>query len=112
MKSILFPGLGILLTVMVLISCKPGDHGVSPVIHTTTDNVTVSTFAGDGRYGLAEGKTEFSSFYEPYDVAADGHGNVYVADWRNARIRKVSAGIVSTLAGNDTQGYSDGNGSN
>src|SRR5205809_1525896 len=49
--------------------------------------------------------------YEDYyagisGIAADGTGNVYVADGGNHRIRKISsAGIVTTIAGNGEDGY-------
>jgi hypothetical protein len=46
----------------------------------------------------------------PYDVAVDNMGNFYVADGYNNRIRKVnSAGIITTIAGNDTMGYNGDN---
>jgi sugar lactone lactonase YvrE len=43
----------------------------------------------------------------PLDVAVDGAGNIYIADYKNNRIRKVSPdGIIRTIAGNGVQGYS------
>ena len=37
-------------------------------------------------------------------------GNVYIADWYNSRIRKVSSGIITTIAGTGTSSYSGDNG--
>jgi NHL repeat len=39
-------------------------------------------------------------------VAVDGQGNVYIADTFNHRVRKVSGGIITTIAGTGTAGYS------
>jgi len=39
-------------------------------------------------------------------VAVDGDGNLYFADSGNNRIRKVTNGIITTIAGNGTAGYS------
>jgi len=48
----------------------------------------------------------------PYGVALDGGGNLYIADQGNARLREVStSGIISTVAGNGTCGYTGDGGS-
>ena len=60
----------------------------------------VSTLAGTGSIGSANGPGISATFSFPYGVAVDGAGNVYVADTGNHRIRKITAaGDVSTLAG-------------
>ncbi len=69
----------------------------------------VSTLAGSSS-GYAEGNGTSAQFSQPYQIAVDGNGNVYVADAGNHRIRKITAaGEVSTLAGG-TQGTNDGTG--
>ena len=69
----------------------------------------VSTFAGLGN--AADGPAVQATFNAPNDVVVDAEGNVYVADWANHKIRKITPqGVVSTLAGNGTQGYLDATG--
>jgi uncharacterized protein (TIGR03437 family) len=59
------------------------------------------TFAGDG------GPAASASLKAPEGVAVDTAGNLYIADRDNYRIRKVSTnGIITTFAGNGTQGFS------
>lgn len=59
---------------------------------------TVTTLAGNGNLGLADGVGAKATFYGPSDVAVDGQGNVYVADTLNHVIRKITAdGTVKTL---------------
>jgi sugar lactone lactonase YvrE len=75
----------------------------------------VSTFAGlAGNYGTSDGTGTNAQFYLPADVAADSSGNLYVADYGNNTIRKISpAGAVTTLAGLAlTPGSADATGTN
>ena len=68
----------------------------------------VGTFAGTGIAG-ASNVTDSVSFSSPLGVAVDGTGNVYVADYENNLIRKITqAGVVSTLAGSGAKGADDG----
>ncbi|MEI6715941.1 MAG: immunoglobulin domain-containing protein [Verrucomicrobiota bacterium] len=85
-----------------------GNHKIRKI----TSSGVVSTFAGSGANGAADGPGSTASFSSPYGVAVDGLGNVYVADYDNNKIRKItSSGLVSTLAGAGVAGSTDGPGS-
>jgi len=74
---------------------------------------TVSTYAGTGQPGAANGPANQATFYYPNSLAVDGAGNVYVADGVNNLIRKITPnGIVSTLAGSGAAGAVDSVGVN
>ena len=69
----------------------------------------ITTVAGDGTAGYSGdgGPAASAQLNVPVAVAADGGGNIYIADSFNARIRMVSpSGIITTVAGNGGAGYS------
>jgi len=81
------------------------------VIRKIAPNGDVSTLAGSGSPGSADGTGLAASFSHPVGVAVDLLGNVYVADQGNNMIRKISkTGLVTTLAGSTSAGSADGSG--
>ncbi len=68
--------------------------GTDGVIRTVAGNGT-STFSGDG------GQATNASLSTPAGIAVDASGNLYIADYNNTRVRKVSSGgIITTIANN------------
>ncbi len=73
-------------------------------INTIAGNGSVG-FSGDGHSAVA------ASFFGPFCVAVDSTENVYVVDFYNARVRRISraTGIITTVVGNGIEGYSGDN---
>jgi hypothetical protein len=72
----------------------------------------INTFAGSGTQGYSgdNGPATSAQLDQPYSVAVDSSANLYIADTPNSRIRMVSNGVITTVAGTGTQGYSGDNG--
>jgi sugar lactone lactonase YvrE len=107
-------------------------------IRKIAPNGGVTTIFGDGAKGFHDGnlasaqfsfdhpalndlssslllpiRLDLRSMFFPTGVAVDASGNVFVADYGNHSIRKISAaGAVSTIAGNGAPGFRDGSGAN
>ena len=70
---------------------------------------TITTIAGTGVHGSSGdgGPAVAAQLYNPHGVAVDGAGNLYIADRRNQRIRKVdTTGTITTIAGTGEYGFS------
>ena len=87
-----------------LASCK------LPTTTTPGKSWVVSTFVGNGTegYNTANAIGIGAQFRRPYAMAVDSADNVYVADYGNHCIRKITPeGVVSTFAGSRTAGFAD-----
>jgi uncharacterized protein (TIGR03437 family) len=71
-------------------------------------NGVITTVAGNGTQGFSgdNGPATSAELNQPEGIAADSAGNLYIADWQNSRIRKVANGVITTVAGNGTRGFS------
>ena len=82
------------------------NNSVIRKVHTSGIMTTVAG-NGTGGYSGDSGPATSAELYLPIGVAVDGAGNLYIADTGNQHIRKVDAsGIITTVAGNGTAGYS------
>jgi gliding motility-associated-like protein len=80
-------------------------------VPATSHYTQVSTFAGNGVAGANDGPATAAEFNNPFGIAIDQAGNIYVADLQNSEIRKITpAGVVSVFAGSGVSGYADGAG--
>ncbi|MEO5804234.1 MAG: hypothetical protein ABIR24_11960 [Verrucomicrobiota bacterium] len=69
-----------------------------------TNNVVVQTFAGSGFSGYVDGVGQQTMFNNPNAIVADSHGNLFVWDHANRRIRRIAPdGTVTTFAGGGNQ---------
>jgi uncharacterized protein (TIGR03437 family) len=69
----------------------------------------ITTVAGTGTFGYSGdgGPATSAQISRPYGIAIDGAGNLYIADYDNHRIRRVSTGgVITTVAGKGTGGFS------
>lgn len=71
----------------------------------------ITSFAGDGTEGFADGPSETAKFSSTYGMVIDKSGALIVSDGPAHRIRRISEGVVSTIAGDGTAGLVNGDGS-
>jgi hypothetical protein len=68
-------------------------------LDATTGILTLVAGNGAARFSGDEGLTTNATLNTPLGLALDSAGNLYIADFGNARIRKVSNGVITTVAG-------------
>jgi uncharacterized protein (TIGR03437 family) len=87
------------------------DEGNAVIRRIALDG-TINTIAGNGNPKFSgDNGPATSAQLDPAAVAVDSQGNLYIADSINYRIRKIDTnGIITTIAGNGTEGYVGDNG--
>jgi sugar lactone lactonase YvrE len=87
-----------------------GDTDYSRIRKVDAGTGIITTIAGNGTFGFSGdgGPATSAELQNPYGVTLDASGNLYIGDAGNARIRRVDArtGIITTIAGNGTNGSS------
>jgi hypothetical protein len=106
-------GTSALFSIIVQFSIDANGNLIIPdetnnVIRTVSPAAVVTTIAGNGVRGFADGAPAAAEFNWPNSAAVDSKGNIYIAD--SIRIRKIGLdGTVSTYAGSSKGGGIDGN---
>ena len=59
-------------------------------IRKITPRGVVTTVAGTGKHGAQNGPAHSATFYRPFALTIDKEGNLYVADYQNNLVRKIS----------------------
>ena len=84
-----------------------GNHQIRKINSSATGEV--STVAGSGLHGYVDGPADEARFDLPNDLVVDQAGNLFISEFNNHTIRKLSVdGKVSTFVGNGSPGFDDG----
>ena len=77
------------------------------IVRKVAANGVIAAFAGTGTAGSSGdgGAATSAQLNGPQGVAVDATGNLYIADTQNHRVRKVSGGNITTVAGSGTAGF-------
>jgi len=88
------------------------EYGNSTLRKITKATGIITTIAGTGVAGYSGDSSSSvgAQLNRPLDVKTDTAGNIYIADWDNYRVRMISSssGLITTIAGDGTEGYIDG----
>ncbi|MGH2711770.1 MAG: hypothetical protein ACRDH9_11280 [Actinomycetota bacterium] len=97
----------------------PGVSGAFPFFIADRDNHrvrrvvggTITTYAGKSHFGGDGGPGTDAALNRPFGLDADSAGNLLIADTENHRVRRLSGGTITTIAGTGAQGFSGDGGS-
>jgi sugar lactone lactonase YvrE len=83
------------------------DKGNNRIRRVNSSGV-ISTVVGNGQQGFSgdNGSAVQAKLNLPSAIAFDAAGNMYIADTGNHRVRRVAGGVITTIAGNGSFGYS------
>jgi gliding motility-associated-like protein len=103
-----------LMSAGAVCSDKAGNIYIADYTHSRIRKVdpsgTITTIAGNGTAGFSGdgGSAVNATLNTPWSMATDAAGNLYFADGKNYRIRKIDAvsGIITTVAGTGAEDYS------
>jgi sugar lactone lactonase YvrE len=106
------PATSALLSTPLGLTAVGGDlyfaDSLNNLVRKITSTGVIITVAGNGELGFSgdDGPALAAQLNSPEGVAVDGDGNLFIADFGNQRIRKVSTtGVISTIAGNGSEGF-------
>src|SRR6266566_1923388 len=81
-------------------------------IDAATGKIITVAGGGDPADGLGDGGLATQATFSGSGLTADAHGNIFITDWGNFRVRRVDAttGIITTVAGSGGRGGNSGDG--
>ncbi len=84
------------------------DEGNNKIKKISPEGI-VSTYVGQAGEGFEDGPLETAKFNHPYDIDIGPDDTIYILDYKNNSIRKITPdGMVKTIAGNKQEGDLDG----
>jgi streptogramin lyase len=82
------------------------------LVNRSTGKITTIAGLGPNNSGFSgdNGPADLAALNSPRGIAVDADGNIYISDAGNNRIRKISNGVITTIAGTGAAGYTGDNG--